>query len=245
MSVMLLLPAVAQIADSVVQATDTVAQAADTVRLATAALPAPPPVPPLTAAGFVLAGGWSLAVVALAVVAALAAVARALRTLRDAGDDGDEVIRTVGGFIRGGNLVGAVDYCQSQDSVAGRVVSEGVQRLGRPIGDIQTAVAAAARREAARLTGALDTVRSSALVAALAGVLGTATGLASLLRAAGDAAPAGGALWPALVPAAVGAGVGLLLVGLFHAVAGRTADAAAALDTITGDFLNLLRGPAG
>lgn len=193
----------------------------------------------LWSAGFWAAGGWSLVLVAAAAVAALAATVRALRTVRDVGADSDEVVRTVAGFIRAGNLVGAIDFCRSQDTVAARVVSEGLQRLGRPIEDIQTAVAGAARRETVRMSGALDTVRSAALAAALAGVLGTATGLIGLLRSGAEPA----ALWPALVPAAVGAAVGLLLVGLFHAVAGRTADAAAGIDTVAGDFMNMLRAP--
>ncbi len=240
--------AAAAVADTVARSTSG-ALAADTVgadtlgadvlaRVASAPAGVLPGVP-LTAAGFVTAGGWSLLLVLLAAVAALVAVGRALSALRATDVDGDEILRTVAGYIRAGNLVGAVDFCQSQDSVAARVVSAGVERLGRPIGDIQTAVAAAARRESARATGALDAVRSAALVAACSGVLGTSVGLIGLLRAA---AP-GVALWPSLVPAAVGAGVGLLLVGLFHAAAGRVADAVAGLDTLTGDFLNLLRGP--
>ncbi|HEX8297606.1 MAG TPA: MotA/TolQ/ExbB proton channel family protein [Rubricoccaceae bacterium] len=196
---------------------------------------------PFTAADFLMAGGWSLVIVALAAAAAIAATVTARRTVRDAAADGDEVVRTVSSFIRSGNLVGAIDFCRSQDTVAARVVSEGLQRIGRPIEDIQTAVAGAARRETVRVTGSLETVRSAALVAALAGILGSATGLIGLLRATGPAVPDG--LWPALVPAAVGAAVGLLLVGLFHAVAGRAADAAAGLDTLTGDFLNMLRSP--
>ncbi len=191
----------------------------------------------LTASRFLLAGGWSLVLILLAVAAAVVAVLQARRTIRGAGDD--ELLQTVGGYIRGGNLVGAIDFCQSQDSVAGRVVAEGLGRLGRPIGDIQTAVAAAARREAVRVTGALDAVRSAALVAALAGLFGTAVGAIALLRGGSVLA----ALWPAFIPAAVGAAVGVLLIGLYHAVAGRAADFAAGLDTLVGDFLALLGAP--
>lgn len=191
----------------------------------------------LTASRFLLAGGWSLVLVLLALGVAIAAVFRALRTARDAGDD--DLLQTVGDYVREGNLVGAIDFCQSQDSVAGRVVAEGLGRLGRPIGDIQTAVAAAARREAARVTGALEVVRSAALVAAFSGMLGTAVGDIALIRD-GSAFEA---LWPAFVPAAVGAAVGLLLIGLYHAVAGRAADFAAGLDVLVGDFLALLGAP--
>ena len=192
----------------------------------------------LTASRFLLAGGWALALVALAVIVALAAIVGALRTIRDAGDD--DLLRTVGDYVRGGNLVGAIDFCQSQDSVAGRVVAEGLQRLGRPIGDIQTVVAAAARREAARVTGALETVRSAALVAMCSGLLGTAIGDITFIRD-GSAFQE---LWPTFVPAAVGAAIGLLLIGLYHAVAGRAAEFAATLDMLVGDFLGLLGAPS-
>lgn len=220
---------------------DTLA-AADTLVRAAVAPVAPAPAP-FSAADFFVSGGWALVPIALALVAAVVAVVGVLRTVGDAADDADGLIRTVGDYIRAGNLIGALDFCRSQDSVASRIVSEGLQRLGRPIGDIQTAVASAARREALRVQGRLDLVRTAALLAPIFGLLGTATGVIGVLRAAGDAVPSAAALWPPFVPSAVGAVVGVVVLGLYHAFAGRAADFAAGLDTVAGDFLSLLQSP--
>ncbi len=214
----------------------------DTLARADPALPAP--IAPLTAAGFLAHGGWALIPIALVLIAALVALAGALRTVRDAGDDADGLLQTVGDYIRGGNLVGALDFCRSQDSVAARVVAEGLARLGRPIGDIRTSVASAARREAARVQGRFETVRAAALLLPAVGLIGTTSGLITVLRAAGAAAPAASALWPPLVPTAVGAAGALLVVALHQAFASRAADFAAGLDTLTGDFLQMLTSPA-
>ena len=196
------------------------------------------------AAGFLANGGWALAVLAAVLVAAVVAAVGALRATDASTADADSLLRTVGDYIRAGNLVGALDFCRSQDSVAARVVSDGVQRLGRPIGDIQTAVSAAARRESARVQSRLDGLRSAAVLGPAVGLLGSATGGMQVLRAAGEALPTAAALWPTLVPAAAGAAVGIVAVALFHAVAGRSADAAAELDTLAGDFVEMLRSPA-
>ena len=196
------------------------------------------------AAGFLANGGWALAVLAAVLVAAVVAAIGALRATDASTADADSLLRTVGDYIRAGNLVGALDFCRSQDSVAARVVSDGVQRLGRPIGDIQTAVSAAARRESARVQSRLDGLRSAAVLGPAVGLLGSATGGMQVLRAAGEALPTAAALWPTLVPAAAGAAVGIVAVALFHAVAGRSADAAAELDTLAGDFVEMLRSPA-
>lgn len=196
------------------------------------------------AADFLTHGGWALVVLAAVLVAAAVAAVGALRAMDASTVDADELLRTVRDYIRAGNLVGALDFCRSQDSVAARVVSDGLGRLGRPIGDIQTAVSAAARRESARVQGRLDGLRSAAVLGPAVGLLGSATGGIQVLRAAGAALPAAAALWPTLVPAVAGAAVGIVAVGLFHAVAGRSADAAAGLDTLAGDFVEMLRSPA-
>ena len=228
-------------ADSALQTAvaDTLAAADTLVRAA-----APAAAAPFGAADFLAAGGWALVPVALALVAAVVAVVGVLRAAGEAGDDGDGLLRTVGDYVRAGNLVGALDFCQSQDSAAGRVVADGLGRLGRPIGDIRAAVAGAARREALRVQGRLDVVRSAALLALVFGVFGTASGLIAVLRAAGEAVPSAEALWPPLVPSAVGAIVAVAAVGLYHAVATRAGDFVAGLDTVAGDFLSLLQSPA-
>jgi len=224
-------------------AADTLAAADTLVRAVAPAAAAVAPAP-FSVADFLAHGGWALVPIALALVGAVVAVVSVLRAVGDAGDDADGLLRTVGDYVRAGNLVGALDFCRSQDSVASRVVAEGLGRLGRPIGDIQTAVAGAARREALRVQNRLDLVRSAALLAPVFGLLGTATGLIAVLRAAGGAVPSASALWPLLVPAAVGAAVGVLVVGLSHAFAGRAADFAAGLDTVAGDFVSVLKAPA-
>ena len=199
---------------------------------------------PLDAATVLLHGGWALVVLAAVLVWALVAAVGVARAAAASAGDGDSLLATVRDYIRAGNLVGALDFCRSQDSVAARVVSDGVQRLGRPIGDIQTAVSAAARRESARVQSRLDGLRSAAVLGPAVGLLGSATGGMQVLRAAGEALPTAAALWPTLVPAAAGAAVGIVAVALFHAVAGRSADAAAELDTLAGDFVEMLRSPA-
>ncbi|HEX8384801.1 MAG TPA: MotA/TolQ/ExbB proton channel family protein [Rubricoccaceae bacterium] len=212
--------------------------------LARAAVPLATAPAPFSVADFFVHGGWALVPIALALVAAVAAVVGVLRTVGDVSDDADGLVRTVGDYIRSGNLIGALDFCRSQDSVSARVVSEGLQRLGRPLGDIQTAVSAAARRETARVQTRLDLVRTAAVLAPALGLLGTAAGLIGVLRAAGEAVPSAAALWPPLVPGVVGPLVGAVALGLYHAFAGRAADFAASLDTVAGDFLALLQAPA-
>ena len=206
---------------------------------------------PLDAATVLLHGGWALVVLAAVLVWALVAAVGVARAAAASAGDGDSLLATVRDYIRAGNLVGALDFCRSQDSVAARVVSEGLARLGRPLGDIQTAVGAAAQREAARVRLRLDGLRSAALLGPAVGLLGTAAGGMQVLRRAAGPSAAGpsadalaGALWPVLVPAVAGAAVGIVAVALFHAVAGRAADAAAGLDTVAGDFVEMLRSPA-
>ena len=221
---------------------DTLALVDTVARTAAPAVVAP--AAPFSAAEFLARGGWALVPIALALLAALVALAGARRAIRDAGDDADGLLQTVGDYIRGGNLIGALDFCRSQDTAAARVVAEGLARLGRPLGDIQTAVASAARREGARVQDRFELVRAAALLMPVFGLLGTTSGLITVLRTAGAAAPAASALWPPLVPTAVGAIAAVLVVAVHLASTGRAADIAAGLDTLAGDFLQMLKSPA-
>ena len=80
-------------------------------------------------------------------------------------------------FISEGNISAAVDLCRRTNSPIARMVEKGIERIGRPMGDIQTAIENVANVEVAKLEASLPWLSSIAGGAPMIGFLGTVVGM--------------------------------------------------------------------
>ena len=97
----------------------------------------------------------------------------------------------------------ALDICELNSSPAARVALAAVRRWGRPVADLERAVALAARVEADRLRRNVGTLRRIAALTPLLGLLGTLLSAGRALSAIGPASTPGSwgpALGAALSP---------------------------------------------
>ena len=80
-------------------------------------------------------------------------------------------------FISEGNIDAAIDLCRRTNSPIARMVEKGIERIGRPMGDIQTAIENVANVEVAKLETSLPWLSSIAGGAPMIGFLGTVVGM--------------------------------------------------------------------
>jgi biopolymer transport protein ExbB len=80
-------------------------------------------------------------------------------------------------FISEGNINAAVDLCRRTNSPIARMVEKGIERIGRPMSDIQTAIENVANVEVAKLETSLPWLSSIAGGAPMIGFLGTVVGM--------------------------------------------------------------------
>jgi biopolymer transport protein ExbB len=80
-------------------------------------------------------------------------------------------------FISEGNIDAAIDLCRRTNSPIARMVEKGIERIGRPMGDIQTAIENVANVEVAKLEASLPWLSSIAGGAPMIGFLGTVVGM--------------------------------------------------------------------
>jgi biopolymer transport protein ExbB len=80
-------------------------------------------------------------------------------------------------YILEGNINAAVDLCRRTDSPIARMIEKGIERIGRPMGDIQTAIENVANVEVAKLESGLPWLASIAGGAPMIGFLGTVVGM--------------------------------------------------------------------
>ena len=165
---------------------------------------------PTTVLDTVLLGGWVIFPIILLSVLAVYLFVERLATLRRAKADPDIVTERIRDFVQAGDIVGAKNFCASQDTPITRILKHGLERLGRPIAEIQDAVHAAGKYEAFELERRIDLLATIAGVAPMLGFLGTVTGMIEAFQQIqalqGNVNPSvlAGGIWEALLSTAFG-----------------------------------------
>ena len=117
--------------------------------------------------------------------------------------------------ISDGNIRAAVDMCRRSNTPIARMVEKGIERLGRPMADVQSAIENVANLEVSRLENGLPFLATIAGGAPMIGFLGTVMGMVQTfmdMSAAGgtvDMALLSGGMYVAMITT-----VGGLLVGI-------------------------------
>ena len=132
----------------------------------------------------------------------------------------------------------ALDLCELNPSPAARVALAAVKRWGRPVNDLERAVALAARVETDRLRRNVGTFRRIAAMAPLIGLLGT-------LIASGRALSAGGANWgvaqgTALIPLTAGVALSILALVIYDGLIGRVEALAGMIDRLGAETVDAI-----
>ena len=117
--------------------------------------------------------------------------------------------------ISDGNIRAAIDMCRRSDTPIARMVEKGIERLGRPMADVQSAIENVANLEVSRLENGLPFLATIAGGAPMIGFLGTVLGMVQTfmdMSAAGgtvDMALLSGGMYVAMITT-----VGGLIVGI-------------------------------
>ncbi|MBR2115571.1 MAG: MotA/TolQ/ExbB proton channel family protein [Alistipes sp.] len=117
--------------------------------------------------------------------------------------------------ISDGNIRAAIDMCRRSDTPIARMVEKGIERLGRPMADVQSAIENVANLEVSRLETGLPFLATIAGGAPMIGFLGTVLGMVQTfmdMSAAGgtvDMALLSGGMYVAMITT-----VGGLIVGI-------------------------------
>jgi biopolymer transport protein ExbB len=141
-------------------------------------------------------------------------------------------------------------YCRERNTPASRILQRGLERLGRPIGEIKEAVQEAGRRETFDLEKRMDLLASIAAIAPMLGFLGTVTGMIGAFRQIqryeGLVNPSllAGGIWEALVTTAAGLAVGLVALFAYNLLIGRIGRLVNGLERVSSDFIDFLQTPA-
>ena len=85
-------------------------------------------------------GGWLMIILLILSIIAIYIFGNKYWLIRKAGKIDKNFMNDIHDLIHDGKIKSAIELCQQYDSPIARLVEKGIERIGRPLQDIQTAV---------------------------------------------------------------------------------------------------------
>lgn len=196
-------------------------------------------------------GGWIMLILVLLSIVAIYIFGKKWWMLRQASRIHKNFMNDVRDYIHEGKIKSAITLCEKYDSPIARLVEKGIERIGRPLGDIQTAVENTANVEVSRLEKGLSTLATISGGAPMLGFLGTVIGM---IRAFFNMSQAGNniditllssGIYTAMVTTVGGLIVGILAYFGYNYLTARINTIVFKMESATIEFMDLLNEPAG
>ena len=195
-------------------------------------------------------GGWLMIVLLALSVMAIYIFGNKWWMIRKAGKIDKNFMKDIHDVIHEGKIKSAVALCQKYDSPVARLVEKGIERIGRPLTDIQAAVENMGNVEVARLEKGLPMLATIAGGAPMIGFLGTVTGM---IRAFFEMANAGnniditllsGGIYEAMVTTVGGLFVGIIAYFGYNYLSSQISNLVFKMESTTIEFIDMLHEPA-
>ncbi|HAC15728.1 MAG TPA: biopolymer transporter ExbB [Bacteroidetes bacterium] len=195
-------------------------------------------------------GGILMIPIGILWILAIYVIAERWRFLNNSQMDNDKFLSSVEDMLREGNTRQAILYCDQMDKPLSRILKQGINRLGRPLVDIEDAIKNAGKKETYRLENKMDWLATVAGVAPLLGFLGTVTGMIDafmqIQSLQGNVNPSvlAGGIWEALITTAFGLFVGIIAFGFYNYLLNKINRTIFGLEVASTEFMELLQKPA-
>ncbi len=153
-------------------------------------------------------------------------------------------------FMHNGRLDSALSLCHNNNTPIARMIEKGLQRLGRPLGDINAAIENVGSLEVAKLEKNISLLATVSGAAPMLGFLGTVTGM---VKAFYDMSMAGNNLdiqllssgiYQAMVTTVAGLIVGIIAYFCYNILVARVQKIVFTLQFRASEFMDLLHEPA-
>ena len=195
-------------------------------------------------------GGWLMLVLLLLSVMAIYIFGNKWWLIRKAGQIDKNFMNDIHDYIHDGKIKSAIELCQRYDSPVARLVEKGIERIGRPLQDIQTAVENTGSVEVARLEKTLPMLATIAGGAPMIGFLGTVTGMIQAffkMSTAGnniDITLLSGGIYEAMVTTVGGLFVGIIAYFGYNFLTSQISNLVFKMENTTIEFIDMLHEPS-
>ncbi|MBQ1882566.1 MAG: MotA/TolQ/ExbB proton channel family protein [Bacteroidales bacterium] len=196
-------------------------------------------------------GGWLMIPLVLLSILAIYIFGMKWWTISRASKIDPNFMKDIRDYIHEGKISAAQNLCRQQDTPVSHLIEKGIERMGRPLTDIQTAVENMGNIEVARLEKGLPTLASIAGGAPMIGFLGTVLGMVQAffnMSQAGnniDITMLSGGIYTAMITTVAGLIVGILAYFGYNYLTSKVSDLVFTLQSNTIEFMDLLHEPGG
>ena len=195
-------------------------------------------------------GGWLMIVLLILSIIAIYIFGNKYWLIRKAGKMDKNFMNEIHDLIHDGKIKSAIELCQQYDSPIARLVEKGIERIGRPLQDIQTAVENMGNVEVARLEKNLPMLATIAGGAPMIGFLGTVTGMIEAffkMSTAGnniDITLLSGGIYEAMVTTVGGLFVGIIAYFGYNFLTSQISNLVFKMENTTIEFIDMLHEPS-
>jgi len=199
-----------------------------------------------------LKGGWIMIPIAILSVIAVYIFVERYFAIRKAEKTDENFMNRIKDYIHDGKIESALALCRSTDSPIARMIEKGVQRIGRPLNDIHTAIENVGRLEVFKLERGLPALATAAGGAPMIGFLGTVTGMirafydmSLVAKETGNISieTLSGGIYEALVTTVAGLVVGIIAYFAYNVLVSNVEKVVNGLEANTTEFMDLLNEP--
>jgi len=203
----------------------------------------------LTLLDLAIKGGWvMIPIVLLSFVAAYIFIER-YYVIRNATKEDMNFMNRINDYIHDGKIDAALALCRSTDSPSARMVEKGINRLGRPLQDISTAIENVGRLEISKLEKGFPTLATIAGAEPMLGFLGTVIGMVKSFYAMSQAgnnievSMMSGGIYSALITTAAGLLIGIICYFAYNTLVVRVERVVFNLEATLTEFMDILNEP--
>lgn len=194
-------------------------------------------------------GGWLMAPILLLSIIAVYIFFERFFAIRKASKIDVNFMNRIKDYIHDSKLDAAYALCQSFHNPAARMVEKGIQRIGRPLNDVNIAIENVGKLEIYKLEKGLPLLATVAGGAPMIGFLGTVMGM---VRAFYDMAQSpnidvsllSNGIYTALITTVAGLIVGIIAYFAYNILVAKVEKVVFMLEGTTSVFMDLLNEPA-
>lgn len=196
-----------------------------------------------------LKGGWIMIPIFLLSVTAVYIFFERFFLIKKAAKEDVDFFNRIKDYIHDDKIESAFALCESVDTPTARMIYKGLQRLGRPLNDVQVAIENVGKLEISKLETGLPMLATVAGAAPMLGFLGTVSGM---IRAFHDMSNAGSNLdvgllsrgiYEALVTTVAGLIVGIIAYFAYNYLVTKVEQVVFKLESGITEFMDLLNEP--
>ncbi|MCG8410638.1 MAG: MotA/TolQ/ExbB proton channel family protein [Bacteroidales bacterium] len=196
-----------------------------------------------------LKGGWIMIPIVVLSIFAIYIFAERFFAIKKASKTDINFMSKIKDYIHDDKLDSALALCHSTHSPVARMIEKGLQRIGRPLNDINAAIETVGNLEISKLEKGLPTLATVSGAAPMIGFLGTVMGM---IRAFYDMSNAGNnidvgllsnGIYTAMVTTVAGLMVGIIGYLAYNILVAKVEKVVFQLEANTSEFMDLLNEP--